>query len=175
MRYLADATLARALAEWGAHEASGRFRGRTGCDPADPLACIDFALLSRAPYVARILAREPLATLRVALEPEDVPALWLADGRSVGQWIDATAEAGGEAHAHFLRLVSQPDEGRGRLVCAGRIVEGGNREMGSVVVYDGWHRVAAWFETCRRGRPMPLEAYLVVVKHPDPLLTGRYN
>lgn len=109
------------------------------------------------------------------LEPVDLPALRLADGRPVDHWIEAVVREGGASQAHLQRLALVPVASFAPVVCAARLVARDRREVDQVVVYDGWHRVAAWSQACAQGRPAPLAAWLVVTQWRDPQLTGRYK
>jgi len=167
---LSDSSFADALAHWGAHEADGRLSSRVKCDSSNRLVCLNLVLQCRAPYVARLIAREPVSTHHVAFEPQDAAAFVLADGSSIERWIEQTTAAGGEAYAHFRRMVENPAASTGRIVCAACVVNPVSLPPGAVVLYDGWHRAAAWVERNRCGKPSTLEGYLIVARHPDPLL-----
>lgn len=171
MHGMAPSTLVEALAHWGGHEASGRFRGRVDCDPGDPMACVDLVLHGRSPHVARILASEPVATVSVSLDPGDGAHLVLADGRSLDAWI-ATAQAeGGPSATHWRELVERPEPPEGRVICGAELLDAATRRIGLLVLYDGWHRAAAWHERCRLGRGEPLGAYVVLTRWPDARLS----
>ena len=170
MRNISESSLADALAHWGHHEASGRLKNNVECDSSDRLVCLNLVLQCRTPYVARIIAREPLSTHLVAFEPQDAVSFVLADGRSIEDWIARTTAAGDEACAYFRRMVEDPAVATGRIVCAADFANHDARQLGTIVLYDGWHRAAAWVERNRTGNPSVLEAYLIIVRHPDPLL-----
>lgn len=159
------------LATWGAHEASGRLRGQVQCDSSDKLACIDLALRYRAPYVSRLLAREPMKALLVEFESNDVATIILADGRSIETWIQGTTTSDGDTYAHFHRMVDDQVPPQGHLVGAAELVDLTAHQLGTVVLYDGWHRAAAWIERCKQGKPSTITAFLVVTRLADPLLS----
>lgn len=167
MHGMTPSTLVEALAHWGAHEAAGRFRGRIACDPGDPLACIDLVLHGRSPHLARLLASEPVATVSVNLDPDDSAHLVLADGRSLAAWIAAAQAEGGLAATHWHAMVERPQPPDGRVICGAELLDAATHQIGPLVLYDGWHRAAAWHERCRLGRPEPLGAYVVLTRRPD--------
>jgi len=47
--------------------------------------------------------------------------------------------------------------------------------LGPVVIYDGWHRAAAWFEHIRSGRQYPILADLIITEGPDPARSVLYK
>jgi len=159
MRELGSSRVIDALADWGTHEAAGRWRGREAPLPAgDVAAAADFALRNRAPFVALILSHEPRGVVTVELEPQDADLLVLADGRNLEQWI---AQADADSRAHFEQLRDAETPPQGPLVLA--VLAPGPSPL---VVFDGWHRSAAWFERCRGGRPSNLSAHLLIWTKP---------
>ena len=166
-------TLTRALAGWGAHEAQGRLAGKTRVDTANPLACAELALQSRSPYVGRILLRDPLAVLEVEMSAADLGNLVLADGRSLASWAADTSRENGESAAHIRRLIddSASSANAGHLLCAATVVaESPALRINDAVLYDGWHRAAAFLERARLGRAHSIRGYLVTTRAADRLL-----
>lgn len=166
-------TLTKALAGWGAHEAHGRLAGRTQVDTANPLACAELALQSRSPYVGRILLRDPLAVLEVELTVADIGNLVLADGRSLASWKADVTRDNGESAAHIQRLIddSTGSANGGHLLCAATVVsDAPTLRINHAVLYDGWHRAAAFLERARRGRAHGIRGYLVTTREADRLL-----
>ena len=116
MRTLGPSRLIDALADWGAHEASGRLRGQVQPPPAGDVAvAADLALRYRAPFIAHILSHHLADAIRADLEPQDANHLVLADGRSLEQWI---ANATADALAHFERLRDAAGSPQGPVVAA---------------------------------------------------------
>jgi hypothetical protein len=170
LHIISETMLVEALAIWGAHEASGRLRGQVQCDTTDKLACIDLALRYRAPYVLRILAREPLSTVLVEIEPRDIASMILADGRSIEAWIESVTTSGGDTYAYFRSLVDDSAPPAGQLIGAAELVNPTANQLSAVVLYDGWHRAAAWAERSKIGQPSNITAFLIVTRKGDPYL-----
>lgn len=170
MRIIANTIFAEALAHWGAHEAAGRFGGKVQLDTSDKLACVDFVFRYRAPYVSRLLARKLINAYIVQLEPGDIKSIFLADGRSIEAWIVDARNSGGDSYAYFCRMVDDVSLPEGRLVCAARLVDATANKISTVVLYDGWHRAAAWVARIKQGRPTAIDAFLIVTYEEDPLL-----
>ena len=159
MRELGSSRVIDALADWGAHEASGRLRNLVQPLPAGDVAeAADLTLRYRAPFVAHILSHYPAGAIMVDLEPQDADRLVLADGRSLEQWI---AQATGDSLAHFEQLRDAAGSPQGPVVAA--VLQPG---PSPIVVFDGWHRGAAWFERCRTRRPSNLSAHLLIWTKP---------
>lgn len=169
MVVVSETKLVEALAAWGAHEASGRLQGKVKCEITDKLNCINLALHYRAPYVARLLAREPLSTLLVEFEPSDIASVVLANGRTIHAWIQATTTSESDAHAYFCRLVECATPPEGQLIVAAELIDPVKHHLGAFMLYDGWHRAAAWVERNKQGKASNMAAFLVVTRHCDPL------
>lgn len=162
--------LTNALASWGEHEAKGRLAGKVRVDTANPMACVEFALLIRSPYVGRILLRDPQAVFEVELDAADIGNLVLSDGRSVEAWQADTAKENGESAAHVQRLIQEPVDGasKGHLICAATLVQGDPaQQLSDIVLYDGWHRAAAFLERVRLARAKSIHGYLVLTRTAD--------
>lgn len=166
-------TLTKALAGWGAHEAQGRLAGKIHVDTANAMACAELALQSRSPYVGRIVLRDPLAVLEVELAAADIGNLVLADGRSIASWKADVTREHGESAAHIRRLIDDPtgSANGGHLLCAATVVsDAPTLRINDAVLYDGWHRAAAFLERARLGRAHSIRGYLVTARVADPLL-----
>jgi len=166
-------TLTNALARWGEHEAQGRLAGKIQVDTTNPMVCTEFALLSRSPYIARILLREPQAVFEVEMNAVDIGNLVLADGRSVESWQAGTAQDDSESAAHIQRLIHDPGEGasKGYLLCAATLVsDNPSQQLSDIVLYDGWHRAAAFMERVRLARAKSIPGYLVITRTADRFL-----
>lgn len=172
MRDISASALVEALAHWGAHEASGRLRGQVQIDVSDRLACVDLVLRYRAAYVARILARQPLAVSLATLDPGEVSSLRLADGRGLDDWIAFITAEGGTSLEYFRQLVERPPECNGWVLAVAKLMDARTGRVGPLVLYDGWHRAAAWFERNRQGLSSTLAAFLVVSQLPDRWLSA---
>jgi hypothetical protein len=92
----------------------------------------------------------------------------LADGRTIPQWIEAvgTQDASGDAFCRSMADSAQPVEGP--LICTVPVSSDDRAQMlGPIVLYDGWHRAAAWWMQVDRGGNYHIDAYLVLTKLPD--------
>src|SRR5262245_27477245 len=118
MRILRQSTIADALAGWGAHEAEGRLRGQHSAIKPDKLSALNVVLHFRAPFVARVLMREPITTFEVELEPGDAEAVVLADARNLASWIETTRARGGDSLTYFESVVGSVDPPMGPFFAA---------------------------------------------------------
>lgn len=174
MQIKSQQTLTNALASWGKHEAEGRLAGKVLVDPTNPMAHTELILLSRSPYIARILLREPQTVFEVELDAGDIGNLVLADGRSVESWQADTAQENGESAAHVQRLINDPQDGagKGHLLCAATLVaDNPPHQLSDIVLYDGWHRAAAFVERARLARAKSISGYLVITRTADLFLS----
>ncbi len=173
MRALGRIRLVDALAAWGTHEASGRWqhlqRSELGEDPQYAEA-VEFALMTRSPLVWRLLAAGPAATLRVEISAEDLPLLRLADARSVAAWTEAALAEDSDSGRFIRSLADSREPVRGPLFCSAQMSSVGQLTA-PIVVFDGWHRVAAWAAQVRRRTPYPISAHLLVTRSPAPWLS----
>lgn len=170
MRITRQSTLADALAAWGEHEASGRLQSQLAVASRDKLTSLNVVLHYRAPFVARILLRDAIQALEVELEPSDSENIVLADTRTLSGWIDRVRSAGGDSLEYFNRLVASIDSPRGPFLAAA--TQTAPNEIDQLIVYDGWHRLSAWHQRVREGRPSNIQGFLVIVRFADPLMSN---
>jgi hypothetical protein len=53
------------------------------------------------------------------------------------------------------------------IVCTVQVAEDGTDHLvGPFVIYDGWHRAAAWLISTREGQPYRLNAKVIKTKRP---------
>ena len=169
LRKVTTSTLGEILLDWGRHEAPVRGRSQS-VDLEDDRAVLSFILWFRAPYIGRIMTRRPMReALVVELETGDAEALFLADGRSLRQWRAAVTACGGDAREHLTALAEGTRQFQGKLVAEAR-VDSAAQAVGPIVLYDGWHRAAAWAERMEQGRESPITAHLILTEGEDPLL-----
>jgi hypothetical protein len=169
MRIICQSTLADALAAWGKHEATGRLQRQLSVANPDKLTSLNVVLQYRAPFVARILLRDAVQALEVELEASDGENIVLADTRSLSGWIDKVRSAGGDSLEYFERLVASVDPPRGPFFAAA--TQPSPNEIDELIVYDGWHRLSAWYQRVREGRPSTIQGFLVIVRFADPLMS----
>jgi hypothetical protein len=158
---------ADALADWGRHEWQTRHRRS---DPIDEGRAVATALQYKAPLVSRLLLADPAEVLRVVCDAEEAREWFLANAQTVEQWKKSTeSNAVGDASPnaveswdHYQKLLSGSRPIVGRVLLVAKWAEAGRVLEGPVVVFDGYHRVAALDELCRRGSRRPIEANLVI-------------
>ena len=167
MHIISESTFVEALTHWGVSEVGRRKNNAPPCDPTDEQACLNHILSYRSPYVSRVIERGPVKTYKVAFDIKDIECLLLADSRPIQEWIKDTQTAGGESLEYFNSLVEEPDLIRGHLFCAAKILKTKPLELSTIVIYDGWHRVAAWVINTQQQDMQPIEAYLTITKKED--------
>ena len=113
----------------------------------------------------------PMACARVEIVPEDVPALRITDGRTAEEWTTAILDDQTESGKHVRDLADAARAVAGPLMCTAQTTDGSvTRVQAPIVIFDGWHRVAAWIAQLRRGANYSISGSLVVTQHPVPLL-----
>jgi hypothetical protein len=173
MKVLGQLRLVDVLGEWGIHEGQGRGRDQFPAEhfegPDRLLNGVDVALIYRSPLTWRILRGVPIVCVRVEIAPEDVPALRIADGRKADDWTSAVLTDQGDSGAHVRVLAGAVDLVAGPLVCTAQTA-GGTQVRSPVVIFDGWHRAAAWISQLRGGAAYPITSSLVITRDAVPLL-----
>lgn len=161
------------LGEWGNHEGEGRLHLPPSAlqGEARLLAGVEVALTYRSPLAWRMFAGWPLACARVEIVPEDVPTLRITDGRTAEEWTTAILEDRMDSGRHVRGLADVAKEVVGPLTCTAQTADGTvARVQTPIVIFDGWHRAAAWIAQLRRGANFSISGSLVVTQHPVPLL-----
>ena len=156
--------LVDALAGWGLRE-SKKYPG-IQVDAEQRIALGVEIVLRHVPHlVASILLAqpfdptEPRGVFRADFGPEDVDELMLHNGKPLTEVEQATKAR------HVRSLVETPDITP--IVCAVQVAKNDiERPSGPFVIYDGWHRSAAWLIRMREGRPYRLIADVIRTKHP---------
>jgi hypothetical protein len=178
MRILGPRRVVDVLAEWGLHEAAGRAGGRLPVDlippaedgPERTMRGLEVILRSRSPLVGRIELAQPYGAARIEISAEERAALVIFDGRALADWTATVIREDGESGQYIRRLAGGQDPIVGPLVCTMRAAEGDpRRPQGPVVIYDGWHRAAAWFSHVEAGRSYPITADLILTAQRDPV------
>ncbi len=169
MKIVEQSRLADALAAWGKHEALGRL----GMPPetfnkADGLlTAVSLAAHTRPQLMARILVGDPIFVFKSEIEPADIPLLRLVDQRTIEQWkLAAPLDPAG--FKYYRALADSPEPVEGPLICTAQ-TDGSKSYVPPIIVFDGWHRVAAWSEQLNRA-DYPISAYLIITKDPVPLM-----
>ena len=173
MRIIEQCRLVDVFGEWGIHEGEGRLQLPTGTfDGADRLLDgVEVALTWRSPLAWRVLVGWPMAALRIEIVPDDVPALRIADGRTVNDWTTAVLKDPTDSGAHVRRVADAAEAVTGPLICTAQTADGTVTHIRPpIVIFDGWHRAAGWIAQLRRGQTYSITGQLVVTEHPVPLL-----
>jgi hypothetical protein len=154
LRQLGSSTVIEALAAWGEHEAKGRLNGKLSPAPGRTQDFADLTLRYRAPFVAHLVSHYPTGAVLVELELADAERIFLADGRHLSSWLSGASL---ESTAYFASLRDAEVPPAGPLVAS--VHSSGS---GPYVLYDGWHRAAAWLDRCKSGKVSNIAAHLIV-------------
>jgi hypothetical protein len=172
VKILGPARLIEAFSEWGLNEERGRLRRR---DPAGEsvaeslLRGANTALSYRSPLVARILLAGPDEhCVRVEILFGEAPTLHIANGLRLEAWTDTMLADLGDAGVYVRKLVASSAPVQGSLICTARSSGGGLQPP--IVIFDGWHRAAAWVEHGRRGNVYAVVAYIIITQQMPQLL-----
>lgn len=177
VRILGPRRVVDVLRDWGLHEAAGRARQQLPAELVPPpddglertMRGLEVILRSRSPLIGRIELSQPRGALSVEFAAEEGAALRIFDGRSLAEWTTAVMQHPTEGE-YVRRLAASEARVEGPLVCTMRAPSGDPREpKGPVVIYDGWHRAAAWFSHGEAGRSYPIVADLILTAQPDPV------
>jgi len=164
MKILGPGRLAEVLSEWGHREASLGKPGAELPSPAESLGAVvdgvEVILRHIPKLIARILVAEPLDVLAVEFLPEEGEKLYLHNGEALTAYTDRVAV--GDIPV------------QGALVCVMQVDrQNVSRQVSPVMIYDGWHRAAAWLTRVRAGCSDPIRAHLVKTAAIDPFRIGR--
>ena len=173
MRIAGACRLVDVLGEWGNHEGEGRLQLPPSSLHGDArlLVGVEVALTYRSPLAWRILAGWPMACARVEIVPEDVPALRITDGRTAEEWTTAILDDQTDSGRHVRNLADAARGVVGPLTSTAQTADGSVAHVQApIVIFDGWHRVAAWIAQLRRGANYAVSGSLVVTQHPVPFL-----
>jgi hypothetical protein len=173
VRNVGACRLVDVLGEWGNHEGEGRLQLPPNALQGDAklLGGVEVVLTYRSPLAWRMVAGWPMACARVEIVPEDLPTLRIADGRTAEEWTTAILEDQTDSGKHVRNLADAVREVVGPLTCTAQTADGSvGRVQAPVVIFDGWHRAAAWIAQLQRGANYSISGSLVVTQHPVPLL-----
>lgn len=136
-------------------------REKVSLDLTNKHLCADFALRHRAPLVSAILSLEPLQAVMVELDAAESEAISLFDGRDIDAWLKAADAAKDKGWRYVQDIVSGVLPLEGPLV-----VTATHREtpapIGPIILWDGWHRAAAWRRLFLDGKPLTMSVYLIL-------------
>jgi hypothetical protein len=171
MKLLGVVSLGDVLADWGIHEAEGRFtedgtvaRGFldqfTGSERR--LQAIGVILQKRLPVVAAILAARPKEYVRIEVTREDVPSIFVMGQKALTDFSrDKLAED--SRSADWVRSVASGTDN-----ITGPVVAVARRPDGPITLFDGMHRMAAWVAHLSAGRDYPVVVSVVVTTEVAP-------
>jgi hypothetical protein len=148
-----------ALGEWGTHNTSWR-AGREISDAEDG---VNFVLTYYAELVGRILAAFPFACLRTEILAEDLPLLQLHDHRPAD--VLTTLRAVDSREGDYVRMMTAaeaPVMGPLTSTCQAAVVDGTFQLQPPFLIFDGWHRAAAWILQGRAGKVYPITANVIL-------------
>ncbi len=161
-----ETSLSDALVAWAEHEIVGRCGGKLddliGVDEFRSLRAIMFLMSSRQSMLARIIDSDPFKTERTALVREHMDSLRTFDGRTVGAWVQTEVDEnpGTATSEYVLSLLRSGQKCSGYICCL-------RSSHGETTVFDGTHRLGAWYLKFRRGQSVdPLPAYLIHTRKP---------
>ena len=130
-------------------------------DLANKQLCADFALRFRAPLVSSILALEPIQTAVVEFDAAESEAILLFDGRNIDAWLSAADAPKDRGWKHVQDMVHGVSPLEGPLVVTATHRAAPDR-IGPIILWDGWHRAAAWRQLYQSGKPSTMSAYLIL-------------
>lgn len=161
MKKLSQTNLVEVFAEWGAHEAKGRNDSEVQLDINDKFSCADYALRFRAPLISAIFKLEPIGTALYELNENESSAIALFDRRNLDQWIQDAKKSNGSGWEHFQAMVDETQPPKGPLVASAKYQQSKNA-VGHLILWDGWHRAAAWHQRCKIGKSSCITCYLIL-------------
>lgn len=172
MKTISKCRLVDVLGEWGRHEGEGRLRCLPRNSQGDEglLKGVEIALTYRSPLIWRILFACPLIYFRIEILPEDIPAFRIGDGRSLEEWTASVTRNQDGSGVHVRSLAEGAGPVSGPLTCTAQIDETGTSVRAPIVIFDGWHRAAAWAIQLQRGANYPITGLLIVTQNATPLL-----
>ena len=168
MKLLGTCRLVDILSEWGSHNTQWRL----GRDVVDVLDGVEFALTYYSELVSTVLAAGPIGCFRVEVATEDLPQIVLHNGQLMTDWVNAVEVCDNENGNYVRRMAAENERIVYPLICSckGDLVNAGLglQLYPPFVIFDGWHRGAAWVVHVRAGREYPVAGRLVVTTRPTP-------
>ena len=164
MRFIKECRFVDAIAAWGKLEAIGRAGwDAKKLDGSDGLIrAIDFALFYRSRLLSQLLSGRPVSVHKVEIEPADSSTLILSNRKNTEQWKASVRDNNQESFVYYRSLAKSKKPVEGPLICTAQI-GGSNGYVDPIIVFDGWHRLAAWTQQLRRT-DYPISAYLILTK-----------
>ncbi len=149
------------FAEWGAHEAKGRNASKVQPDLSDKFACADYILRFRPALISAIIKLKPVSTALFELNENESNAIMLFDGKNLDQWIQDENISNDSGWEHIQTMVGEEQAPNGALVASVEYEQAQNT-IGPLILWDGWHRAAAWHERCNNGKSSCITCYVIL-------------
>jgi hypothetical protein len=157
--------------EWGLHNTEWRV-GRTITDHID---AVELVLTYYSSLAWKILRAEPVACFRAEFVPEDIPQIFTYRGRLLDEWATSVEQdTVSRSGVDVRKMVAASPLVVGPLICTCEGEPSGDDVLPRppFLVFDGWHRGAAWILQGKTGRVYPISARLIVTKRPTRLGRG---
>ncbi len=156
MQLLGSCRLVDVLGDWGSYNSTWRW-GPVG----DVGEGSEMVLISYPDMMRRILAAEPVVCFRALFDAGDISQIVTHRGESLTRLAAAKS-----AETYVSQMVNAPPNVTGPLICtcAGDLINGEFKPRSSIVLFDGWHRGAAWALHQQAGRSYRITARVIVTK-----------
>ena len=150
------------LGELGSHNTEWRWG-----PVRDVVEGVEMALTYYSPFVSKILAAEPVACFRALFHAADAPQI--VNYRTMQPLPDLAAdlERDTSTSGDDVRRMAKADKAiTGPLICTceGDLVQGALVPRSAFLLFDGFHRGAAWILQGQAGRVYPISARIIVTK-----------
>ncbi len=159
MKVLGTCRVVDAFDAWGSHNTSWRV-GRTITTPLD---AVETVLTYYWLLAWRILRAEPVVCFRAEFAALDIPEIFTYRGVQLDEWAKSVEQDTVNRSGDDVRkMAAAPRAVVGPLVCT---CDGDSSQpRPPYVVFDGWHRGAAWVLQGQAGKLYPISAMLIVTK-----------
>jgi hypothetical protein len=150
------------LGELGSHNTEWRWG-----PVRDVVEGVEMALTYYSPFVSKILAAEPVACFRALFRAAD--ASQIVNYRTMQRLPDMAADLErntGTSGEYVGRMAASDKAITGPLICTcqGDLVQGVLQPRSDFLLFDGFHRGAAWILQGKVGRAYPISARIIVTK-----------
>lgn len=165
LKRLGSVRIGDVLADWGEHEIEGRLIGgrrvpRSYLDqfigPRRRLEAIRVILQARFQVVAAILAANPTEWVAVEVSKADLPSIRVMHARSLADYSRSKLAEPGDSGDWVRRLADGAADVGGPMLAIARSLGG------SITIFDGLHRMAAWVAHLDAGRDYPVKVTVVL-------------
>jgi hypothetical protein len=150
------------LVELGSHNTEWRWGA-----VRDVVEGVEMALTYYSSLVSKILGAEPVACFRALFRAADAPRI--VNYRTMQPLPEMAADLERDpstSGAYVRRMASAPEAITGPLICTceGDLVQGVLEPRSAFLLFDGFHRGAAWILQGKAGRVNPISARIIVTK-----------